>query len=170
MTSSTCRPDSLKHQSGVTLIEVLVTMLVLAIGLLGLAGLQAQGLQSNNRAYMRSQAAILAYDMADRMRGNLSNYLNDYANIDGTEADPGCINTAPVCTAAQIAQYDGWAWSTAARAALPLAQVAVCRDSDPTSAACDGAGNQMKITIVWDDDRSGAVDANDPIFTLSFQP
>lgn len=145
-------------------------MLVLAIGLLGLAGLQAQGLQSNNRAYMRSQAAILAYDMADRMRSNLSNYLVDYANIDGTEADPGCIDTNPVCNSAQIAQYDGWAWSTAARQALPLAQVAVCRDSDPTSVACDGTGDQMKISIAWDDDRSGAVDASDPLYVLSFEP
>ncbi len=160
----------MKNERGVTLIEVLVTMLVLAIGLLGLAGLQAQGLQSNNRAYMRSQAAILAYDMADRMRSNLTSYLNDYANIDGTEVDPGCINISPVCTPAQIAQYDGWAWSTAARAALPLAQVAVCRDSDPTTTACDGAGSQMKITITWDDDRNGAVNPSDPTYTLSFQP
>lgn len=55
-------------QRGATLIEVLVAVVVLAIGLLGLAGLQMTGLQSNHSASLRSQASLLAYDLSDRMR------------------------------------------------------------------------------------------------------
>lgn len=72
-----------RKETGATLIEVLVAMVVLAIGLLGLAGLQATSVQSNHSAYYRSQATILASDLADRMRANrteaLTNaYLTDF--------------------------------------------------------------------------------------------
>lgn len=57
-------------EDGFTMVELLVAVLVLSIGLLGLAGLQAAGLRNNQSAYQRSQATILAYDIADRMRAN----------------------------------------------------------------------------------------------------
>lgn len=60
----------MKNQIGVSLIEVLVALLITSVGLLGLAALQARSLQFNHGAYLRSQANILAYDMADRMRLN----------------------------------------------------------------------------------------------------
>ena len=63
--------NKMKTHSGFTLIEVLISMLILAVGLLGLAGLQATGLRNNLSAYNRSQATQLAYDMADRMRANV---------------------------------------------------------------------------------------------------
>lgn len=55
---------------GFTLIEILIALLVLSLGLIGLAMLQATGLRFNNDSYMRSQATILAYDIIDRMRAN----------------------------------------------------------------------------------------------------
>ena len=55
---------------GTTLIETLVALLVLSIGLLGVAGLQMTSLQNNRGAHLRSQAQVLAYDVADRMRAN----------------------------------------------------------------------------------------------------
>ena len=58
--------------------EVLIALLVLAIGLLGLAALQGQGLRFNHDAYVRTQATVMAYDIVDRMRlnrGNLANYI-----------------------------------------------------------------------------------------------
>lgn len=58
---------------GFSLVEVLVAIVVLAVGLLGLAGLQVHGMQINQGSAMRSQAAILAEDLADRMRGDYTN-------------------------------------------------------------------------------------------------
>ena len=57
-------------QHGFTLIEVLVTLLILAIGLLGLAGMNARMLGSQFEAYQRAQAVMLVEDMASRIRSN----------------------------------------------------------------------------------------------------
>lgn len=58
------------RQTGVTLLEALITVIVISIGLLGLAALQGRALQENQGAYLRSQGSILAYDILDRMRAN----------------------------------------------------------------------------------------------------
>ena len=80
------RPRRRKIERGATLIEVLVAVVVLSIGLLGLAGLQVTSLQSNHSAYMRSQASLLAYDLADRMRAARS-ATEGGAYDDETEGD-----------------------------------------------------------------------------------
>jgi len=61
-----------RRQRGVTLIEILITLLVLAIGLLGLAALQGVSLQTGQVAYQRSQAVSIAYEVADFARANRS--------------------------------------------------------------------------------------------------
>lgn len=61
---------TMQTQTGMTMVEVLVTVLVLAVGLLGLASLQAVALRNNISGYERSQATILAMDMLDKMRLN----------------------------------------------------------------------------------------------------
>ena len=71
-----------RRASGFSIVEVLVALIVLAIGLLGLAALQAQGLRFNHDALIRTQATNLAYDIVDRMRTNRDN-LDAY-----TEDDP----------------------------------------------------------------------------------
>lgn len=77
-----------KKQQGVALIEVLIAFFVLAIGLLGLAGLQIKTLQFNQSAYQRSQATIAAYDMMDRMRSN-----RDAARVGNYNLDFGSAGT-----------------------------------------------------------------------------
>lgn len=75
----TCRHT----QQGATLLEVLVAVVILSVGLLGMAGLQATSVQANQGAYYRSQASILANDMADRMRANRDRALaGDYGMSD----------------------------------------------------------------------------------------
>lgn len=64
-----------KRQQGATMIEVLITLLVLAIGLLGVAALQAFTLQSNQTAYYRSQATNLVYEVSDYARANRSRLI-----------------------------------------------------------------------------------------------
>ncbi|NNG11720.1 MAG: type IV pilus modification protein PilV [Halobacteria archaeon] len=55
---------------GFGLIEVLVAVLILSIGLLGLASLQTNGMRFNHTSYLRTQATVLAYDIVDAMRAN----------------------------------------------------------------------------------------------------
>ncbi len=75
-------PGSLTTQRGFSMVEVLVTVVVLAIGLLGLAGLQAYGLQNNHGAYVRSQASLLSYDIVDSMRANRNAALQGNYDVD----------------------------------------------------------------------------------------
>lgn len=65
-----CGPVSSACQQGFSLVEVLVALLVLAIGLLGMAGLQTRGVSTNYSALQRSQATLYAYDIVERMRAN----------------------------------------------------------------------------------------------------
>ena len=88
MIYSAYKRNSRRHSGGFSLIEVLVALLVLAIGLLGLAALQAQGLRFNHDAYVRTQATNLAYDIVDRMRANNAN-VAAYTTVDtGAACDP----------------------------------------------------------------------------------
>jgi type IV pilus assembly protein PilV len=77
-----------RRSAGFSIIEVLVALLVLAIGLLGLAALQAQGLRFNHDAYVRTQATHLAYDIIDRMRANRANAAAYTAADPGLACDP----------------------------------------------------------------------------------
>lgn len=67
------KPADRHPQKGFSLLEALVTLVILAVGLMGLAFLQAQGMQFNTSAYARTQASILASDIIDRIRLNESN-------------------------------------------------------------------------------------------------
>jgi type IV pilus assembly protein PilV len=136
------RRQRLHKQRGFSLIEVLVTVLILAIGLLGLAGLQSTSLRSNHSSLLRSQATVLAYDIADRLRANRTEALNGNYDIDLEETRTG---TSIVAT-------DIIAWKDNLAAMLPLGDGAIERD-----------GTSFTITVQWDDTR-GAEDAK--AFTL----
>ena len=56
--------------AGFTLIEVLVALLIVALGMLGNAMLQLQGMKNSNDAYIRSQVGIIAFEIADKIRAN----------------------------------------------------------------------------------------------------
>jgi len=131
---------------GFTLLEVMIALVIFSIGLLGLAGLQARGLQSNTVAQYRSAAVILAYDMADRLRANPAGVANgDYNNRTTVASVPtaNCV-TAP-CTPAQQADYDYYEWTSLAANQLPSGFGQVT-----------GNGNQFTITVMWDENRTGA--------------
>jgi len=138
-------------QQGFTLLEVLVAVVVLSIGLLGLAGLQASGLAQNNTAYQRTQATLLAYDMLDRMRANYEGVRLGYYNnfTAGTQNDPGCITSG--CSVQQIANYDNYSWGVRLGNTLPTGKGKI-----------SGAGlnSNFTITVMWDQDRTGATGTN----------
>jgi len=142
---------SIKSSKGFALFEVLVAVVVLSVGLLGLAGLQVTGQRNNHSAYLRSQAVFFAYDMVDRMRANMQGVTaGDYNSISGIPADPGCISAG--CTPAQLAQYDAHQWNTLMAQELPLGQGTV---EGPGVGAMVGPGNEITVTVMWDDDHSG---------------
>jgi len=159
---------------GFTLIEVLITVVVLSIGLLGLASLQAASLQSNNNSIARSQAAILASDMADRVRANIQGRNAGSYHLPAAAAVGACA-IPPGCTAAQLAQNDAAEWNAAITQALAGGQGVVCIDSTRNPAGtstadhqCDGVGPLFVIKLWWDDDRNPATPNQQ--FITSFQP
>jgi type IV pilus assembly protein PilV len=161
----------MNKNTGFTLIEVLIATLVLAVGLLGLAGLQATSLRNNLSAYNRSQATQLAYDLADRMRANVAGKATYTSILPGAAtAKTNCLPTilpTTGCSPAEMAENDLFEWNrnlvatTALPLGLPLGVGTIADTSPPTGV--------YTITITWDDDRNGIVDAKDPSFTTSFQ-
>jgi type IV pilus assembly protein PilV len=151
----------MRHRSrGFTLLEVLVSLLVLSIGLIGVAGLQLLGVSNSRDAYFRTQAVMLSYDISDRMRANQDAVdLGTYSGSSGT-LNGNCRSTTG-CTPAQMAGDDVALWKQAL-ASLPGGEGVVCIDStfdDGTgegSPACDGTGNQYAVKIWWDDDRDAS--------------
>lgn len=142
-----------KTNKGFTLIEALITLLILSIGLLGLAGLQNKGLQFNQVAYQRSQAAMIAYDIVDRMRANtLEAQANGYDVAHGTTLTAGLdCSTAP-CTQVNMAAYDLFKWKEQLETNLPAG------GGEITSAAAANVGApavDLTITVRWDELRKG---------------
>ncbi|MET0013111.1 MAG: type IV pilus modification protein PilV [Sedimenticola sp.] len=109
--------QSKRSQKGFTLMEVLVTLVILSVGLLGLAGLQGYSLRNSNSAYLRTQASVLAYTMIDRMRSNPSGSYASYST--DTAVTQSCEGSTVTCTDAQLTSYDKAQWRAEVRSLLP---------------------------------------------------
>ncbi|MSR08116.1 MAG: type IV pilus modification protein PilV [Gammaproteobacteria bacterium] len=105
-----------KHK-GFTLVEVLVALVVMSVGILGIAALYLEGLRAGRTALYRTTAVNLAADMVDRIRANPNARLA-YAGT-GPGADGGCVNGPVNCTAEQLADDDWCGWSNQLAAQLP---------------------------------------------------
>jgi len=106
-----------KSIRGVTMVEAMVALIVISVGMLGIAGLYLSSLQAGRSANLRIQAVNLASEMADRIRAN-RNAQGAYVLAAGTL--PSAVDCATgTCTPAQIAQSDKNIWVTALRRALP---------------------------------------------------
>ena len=132
---------------GFTLLEVLVALLVLSIGLLGLAGLQTFSLRNNHSSFQRSQAVVMAYDALDRMRSNRDEALRGTAstyNINfGASVEDPPASCAVACDAEEFAEYDLVNWKADLARVLPggVGRIAI-NDS-----------NRATIQIRWADNR-----------------
>ncbi len=167
-----------KSEQGFTLIEVMIAVLVLSIGLLGLAGLQVTALQNNQGAFMRSQATALAYDLADRMRANVLGTISGNYNPANAGTNANC-GTTTGCSPQAMAENDLQDWNTSIATYLPMGEGFVCIDSTPSDGAnaaapaCDGVGTQYAIKIWWDENKDGAITTtalNMERLEISFQP
>jgi len=140
-------------QRGFTLLEVLIALLVLSIGLLGLAALQTIGLRSNQMGSMRTIATQLAYDISDRMRANPDGLTtaNQYYVIAVTDPkpdlDPNC--DATTCTTAELADFDLSQWRSRVEG-LPGGLSSITQTTS-------GGFTTHTITVHWNESRQPGV-------------
>ena len=154
-----------RRQRGLSMIELLVAVLVLAIGVLGITALQMVSLQNNRGALYRAEAVQLAYDMMDRIRANPVGAVpgQAYSGL-GEGAGPPAANDclANDCSEAQMVAFDQAVWKCslgdynedATCVALRGAGALPPEDDQPGlpegdgSIVVDGAG-LVTITVVW---------------------
>lgn len=132
-------------QSGFTLIEILVAVLVLSVGILGLVGLESFSMQNNRTAHLRSQASILAYELADRIRANPG---VDYSSL--APADNGCRSfsgTATSCTPQEIGSQDLFDWQQQVGRSLPIADITQLTVAEGDAGDICQSSDYYKITI-----------------------
>jgi type IV pilus assembly protein PilV len=123
------RPATRRRQAGLSLVEVLVTVVLVGVGLLGIAGLQLTSVQNTNSAAQRFQATLLAEDIVERMRANRAQAMNGRYEI-GVGAAVGSVG---------LARDDLLAWR-AALGELPGGDGGVEFD-----------GNEATVTVRWQD-------------------
>ena len=133
---------SIRTQTGTGMIEVLVAIVILSIGLLGLAGLQTAGLKSNQSASFRSTASMMAYSMLDSMRANRSSAGEGSYSHSLSEDDPAAEAEGEVEIPGDVT-----AWLDELKSRLPDGNGAIDIDAD----------NKVTITIQWDDSRGAAI-------------
>lgn len=125
------------RQSGATLMEVLIALLVFSVGLQGIASLQFQAVKDNFDSVQRSVGVWAAQDLLNRMRANRTGLINDNYDYDGNPCAPGevpaqlCVDA--VCDAEQMAAFDIWD--------------ALCRTSDQAQAEDESQLLNLNLNI-----------------------
>ena len=162
------------------MLEVMISIVILAFGLLGIAGLQAFSLKNTHSASMRLTATELANDMIDRMKTNHTGVSNNgYNKPDSKDYGAGGVDcNGNVCSPQDLAQFDLNQWQLRVAGALPGGIGIVCVDSTPVDgpnpgdARCDGAGTVMyAVKIWWNDDRTTrALNPQPQLFWTAFNP
>ena len=172
-----------KVQSGFSLIEILISLVVLSIGLLGLGGLQLTSLQSTNNAHFRTTASLFATELADRMRLNPSAVANALYEgevtriICSSEANVKSCDGDDLCSSSEAAAYDlnitacgrtlGSERSGGVFYQLPSPALSI----DCGTATCT-SGIEHTITIGWNevDDHDEGTGAQARSYELDFIP
>lgn len=131
----------MNKQTGVGLIEILIAVLVLSIGFLGMAALQAKSLSTNNSSMARSMATVASYSILDAMRADRSNALA--GAYDGTvKAGPGSCPNAGTLVQTQLHDW-----------CVELGNVLGAADTTQGIVSCNG--DQCTVTVQFDDSRAG---------------
>ena len=145
-----------RNQKGLSLIESMIAMLVISIGLLGIAALQITALSQNTSALNHSQAVWIAYNITDRIRANMPEF-NNYNGIDTVNTySQDCLSNA--CTNAQMRTADAADWQTML-SSLPGGRGIIGINADG-----------LLVNVMWDDDGTGAAGTacgNDPDVDLT---
>jgi type IV pilus assembly protein PilV len=133
-----------RFQRGVGLIEVLVAVLILALGLLGMAGLQSKSLRANQSSYARSQAVMLSYYMMDAMRADVTAVL-------GSEYNRTFVCNPAAVSGAKLSDNTYRDWVTDLRSALGD-ETSTCGEVN-----CDVTTRVCTVRVRWNDERAGGL-------------
>ncbi|MGO4501836.1 MULTISPECIES: type IV pilus modification protein PilV [unclassified Dyella] len=139
-------PSRARAQSGAGLIEVLVAVLILSIGFLGIAALQAKSLSTNNSAMARSMATIESYTILDSMRADINTAVANGYN--GTWKGNACPAAGSSLSSVQINQWCTHLGADLGATANTIGTIACTPASGTNSANCT-------VTIQFDDSRAG---------------
>jgi type IV pilus assembly protein PilV len=147
-----CGSACIRFERGLSLFEILITVVVVSIGLLGLAGLQFAGLRASNNAQDHTTATLLAQDIEARIRANPvaaqpPNLAYNSISLDSSSS-PGIVDClAASCTPSVMANFDIYQWyrfivpAGADKPLLPNASVDINSND----------GINFQITIQWGD-------------------
>jgi type IV pilus assembly protein PilV len=130
---------------GFTLVEALVALVVLSVGLLGVAGMQLSSLQTNSTAFQRTQATFLAEDIADRMRANRAQALAGAYNF--------AFGSATPAVSAVTSDNDINAWKGRLAAVLAPAASGAAADQPDAAITVNPATQIATIALRWDDSK-----------------
>ena len=160
-----------KRAAGFSLIEILISLVVMSIGLMGLAGLQIASLKGTNDAHYRTEASLLIMDLADRMRANQIGVAEgDYR----TSSAINCSNPptkqcdSVSCKGDELALFDRYTITCEMKKLLPQAQLEVNCDSNNCEASDLGLDTQLNKThtlkISWKEAKMNGEDTSDGDF------
>jgi type IV pilus assembly protein PilV len=127
---------------GFSLVEALVALIVLSVGMLGIAALYVESLRSGRTALARTQAVTLVADMGDRIRANRLGGASYEAKVDRTNTNAECAAGGKGCSSAQLAIHDKAVWIGSIEDALPGAVGTIVRNPATTPAT-------YTITVTW---------------------
>ncbi|BEP92729.1 hypothetical protein GmRootA79_11130 [Acidovorax sp. A79] len=158
------RHTFLETQRGITLIESLVAIVVAALGILGILGVQMRTLTDTSTSVRRAQAVRLTEDLGERLKvnpnalGNISNYALGWRSSGTTTAQASKLCDGGTCTHAEFAAYEIREWKRAVERALPQGNASVFFAPGDNTA---GNRRQLGVLIGWRENERSINDATD---------
>jgi len=137
-----------KFQQGITLLESLVAIVVLALAVLGTLGVQLRSLAETQTGVRRAQAVRLIEDLAERIKSNPDGFaqLAAFAGDFSASGAPGTSCHTSNCTPGELAKWDVRQWRAAVSETLPMGKAAIFTASDGAS---PGTQRQLRILVAW---------------------
>ncbi|MEO8063962.1 MAG: type IV pilus modification protein PilV [Pseudomonadota bacterium] len=133
-----------RRAAGISMVESLVALVVISVGMLGIAGLYMSSLKAGRSASLRVQAVNLASDLSDRIRANREALVAYNMAAGGTGVSHACT-TPSACTPVLVAENDLFVWSNAVKAALPAGATGAVTFLDNPA----GRPDRYTIVVTW---------------------
>jgi len=131
---------TIRTRAGFSLVEVLIALVIMSVGMLGIAGLYVEGMKAGRTSTFRHHAVTVASDVADRIRANPLGAV-DYEGVGGNN---NCVLGNVDCNPQQMAANDIWLWQAQADDMLPNGDVAITFDDTVTP-------NTYRIVVSWEE-------------------